>query len=68
MGFGEGFTGEGRAALLSSASGFSCRWGWGEEGAAVPSAKRGAPGAGVSLGDGGWGGGLAVGAGTRFCG
>ena len=50
VGFGGEIAGEGRAVLLSSASGFFCRCGWGEEGSAVPSAKREAPGAGFSLG------------------
>ena len=37
---GEGFSGEGRAELLSPASGISLRCGWLEEGSAVPSVER----------------------------
>ena len=46
---GGGFSGEGRAKLLSPASGISLRCGWLEEGSAVPSVEREAPDAGVSL-------------------
>ena len=50
VGFGGGISGEGRAVLLPSASGFFCHCGWGKEGSVVPSVKREAPDAGFSLG------------------
>ena len=59
------FAGGGRAVLLSSASGFSCRWGREEEGTTVLGVGRGAPDAGSSLGRRG---GLVVCVGGRFCG
>ena len=45
---GGGFSGEGRAELLSPASCISLRCGWLEERSAVPSVEREAPDAGVS--------------------
>ena len=45
---GGGISGEGRAELLSPASGISRRCGWVEEGSAVPSIEREAPDDGFS--------------------
>ena len=53
------------AALLSSASGFFCHWGRGEEGTVVPGVGREAPDAGSSWGS--WGG-LVACVGGRVCG